>query len=886
MKIAEIGESVRQLVLAPNQDRFLYELLAAYGQPKASITRLESKDKGSYNLSTIDGAVLWKKKVLYATTPLDDVESYAKVLISSQATEKHAPRFVIVTNFARLYARDTKTGEELDIFFVELPKHFDFFLPWANMEKATVTPDNPADVKAAEKMAKLFDLIKSDNPTPDAKSNHSLNVFLSRLLFCYFAEDTGIFKDKLFTNKIQSQTSKDGSDVQEYLDKLFEALNTEDRKSVPDFLLEFPYVNGGLFADKHPSPSFRAKSRAILIECGAELDWSEINPDIFGSMIQAVVDVEHRSNMGMHYTSFDNIMKVIEPLFLNDLYANFEANKQNPKKLHELLARIRNINIFDPACGSGNFLIIAYKEIRKLEMEIFNQIAVHSKQSDLGLSGIKLSQFYGIELDDFAHEIATLAMWLAEHQMNLVYVKRFGKFMPTLPLKPSGKFICGNALRTEWKEVCDPADSEVYIVGNPPYLGARNQDESHKADLALVFNGSDDYKDSDYVTGWMLKAAEYIEGQNARFAFVTTNSISQGEQVSYLWPRIWRKGLEIFFAQQSFKWGNSAKRNAGVVCVIAGIRNFSKEPKYIHTNGLITRVQNINGYLTDGKNITVAKTKERISNLPAMMIGSMARDGGNLIMSDEEMRSITDAHPNSLPLFKKLTGTTEFIKGTNRWCLWIEDENRILAESIKPIRDRIAAVRAFRFESKAKTTNEYAKIPHKFAQRLYEERDSIVVPSTTSERRKYIPIGYMGPGVVITNSANAIYDASPFVFGLISSLMHMVWVRAVAGRMKTDYRYSVALCYNTFPFETSDTAKIKAITECALKLLSVREFYSDKSIEFLYDPETMPPELVRAHELLDKSVDAAYRSKPFFNEEERLEHLLATYALMTGRSDA
>ncbi|PPT93302.1 hypothetical protein XaraCFBP7407_18675 [Xanthomonas arboricola pv. arracaciae] len=573
MKIAEISESVRQLVLAPDQDRFLFDLLLAYGQPKASITRLESKDKGSYNLSTIDGTVLWKKKVLYATTPLDDVENYAQVLIASQATGKHAPRFVIVTNFDRLYSIDTNTEEKLDILFVELPKHFDFFLPWAGMEKAKHAPDNPADVKAAEKMAKLFDLIKADNPSEDPKANHSLNVFLSRLLFCYFAEDTGIFDEKLFTDKIQAQTSRDGSDVQAYLDQLFEHLNAEDRADSPNYLEKFPYVNGGLFAEKHPAPSFTTKSRAILIECGAELDWSEINPDIFGSMIQAVVDVKHRSTMGMHYTSFDNIMKVIEPLFLHDLYANFEASRDNPKKLYELLARIRKIKIFDPACGSGNFLIIAYKEIRKLEMEIFNQIASHSKQSDFGLTGIQLSQFYGIELDDFAHEVATLAMWLAEHQMNLAFVKRFGKFMPTLPLKPSGKFVHANALRREWSEICDPSDSEVYIVGNPPYLGARNQDEGQKSDLALVYNNSEDYKDSDYVSGWILKAADYIQGQNSRFAFVTTNSISQGEQVSYLWPRLWRKDLEIFFARQGFKWGNSAKRNAGVTCVIAGVRD-------------------------------------------------------------------------------------------------------------------------------------------------------------------------------------------------------------------------------------------------------------------------------------------------------------------------
>ena len=556
MKIAEIEENVRQLLLKLNKKQFLYELLLAYGKPKASIKRLEAEGPGGYNLSKQEGVVLWKKQVLYTATSAKDLESVVDDLLDSDSAEKHAPRFVVATNFDRIYAADTKTNDILDIAFVELQKNFDFFLPWAGMEKAQNVSDNPADVKAAEKMAKLFDLIKVDNPASDPKSVHSLNVFLSRLLFCYFAEDTGIFTSKLFSNSVESHTSKDGSDLQEYLQKLFKMLNTEDRSGLPAYLQAFPYVNGGLFAETHPVPKFSTKSRAVVIECGSDLNWSEINPDIFGSMIQAVVDVEQRGNMGMHYTSVTNIMKVIEPLFLNDLYAEFERRKDSAKKLVELQQRIAKIKIFDPACGSGNFLIVAYKELRKLEMEIFKQIAIASKKADFGFSGIQLSQFHGIELDDFAHEVALLAMWLAEHQMNLVFMERFGKVKPTLPLKPSGNIVCGNAARLDWNAVCPRGDdTEVYLLGNPPYYGAKKQSKEQKADIARVFHDSTTYKNLDYIACWFLLAARYIKGANVRAGFVTTNSVVQGDQVGLLWPSIFKQDVAISFGYQPFKWG-------------------------------------------------------------------------------------------------------------------------------------------------------------------------------------------------------------------------------------------------------------------------------------------------------------------------------------------
>lgn len=887
MKIAQIEENVKNVLLHSTQQDFLADFLLAFGKPKASISRLQVKGHASYNLSKDEHEVLWKNNVLYKFIKHDQLDSYIEEHADSDIVRKHKPRFIIATDFNTLVARDTRTEETLKIAFPELPNHVEFFLPWAGMEKATHTPDSPADVKAAEKMAKLFDMIRLDNPTKDVRFLHSLNVFLTRLLFCFFAEDTDIFSKDLFSNSIQSHTSEDGQDLSDYLASLFGVLNTEDRTKCPGYFRQFPYVNGGLFAEQHPVPKFSARSRSILIECGTELNWSEINPDIFGSMIQAVVDTDQRANMGMHYTSVTNIMKVIDPLFLRDLYEELEKSRANTRKLRELLIRLGKIKIFDPACGSGNFLILAYKELRKLEMEILNQISVNEKQADLGLSTISLSQFYGIELDDFAHEVALLSLWLAEHQMNLVFRQRFGKANPTLPLKPSGNILCDNAARVDWRTVCDNTSADpVYVLGNPPYLGARNQELDQKEDLRLVFDGHEDYKDSDYISTWILKGSIYIKEQNSSFAFVSTNSICQGEQVAYIWPRVWKEGLEIGFAHQSFKWSNNAKKNAGVTCVIIGVRNISNKPKILYGGSTRAAVSNISPYLTTGSDICVARTSSIISNLPLMSIGSMARDGGHLIMTEEEKNTILDQYPKSKPLLKRLTGTNEFITGVYRWCLWIEDEQLDLAMSIPPIKKRIQEVYKFRIESKAKTTNEYAKIPHKFAQRCYQNRHSIVVPSTTSERRQYIPIGYFEPGVVITNSANAIYDASPLVFGIVSSKLHIVWVRSIGGQLETRLRYAPEIVYNTFPFPSINKEQERQISEAALAVLAEREQHPDNNIEYLYDPDTMPESLRAAHAHLDSVIEKCFRTKPFVSDEERLEFMLKLYEKMTETEDA
>ncbi len=882
MNIALVEEKIRALVANFEQKSFIYDLLECYGKPKASITRLKMDGKGSYNLSKNDGEILWKKQVLFRSTNSDALLSIIDDIKHSDAVAKHQPRFVIVTNNSELLAIDTKTSDTLDVSIEELPTKFDFFLPWAGLEKYQTPPESSADIKAAETMAKLFDLLRENNPVKTAKEVHEQNVFLSRILFCFFAEDTGIFEPKLFTGHVASHTAVDGSDVAEYLSKVFEVMNMEERKGLPSYLADFPYVNGGLFADTLPIPAFNRKSRAILIESGG-LDWSEINPDIFGSMIQAVVHPDQRGNMGMHYTSVPNIMKVIEPLFLNELKEEFEKHADSKSKLEQLLLRLEHLKIFDPACGSGNFLIIAYKELRQLEMDIFTRLQELTKDGLIPLSRIKLSQFFGIELDDFAHEVAILSLWLAEHQMNMKFKEAFGQCDPALPLKSGGNIQCGNAVQVDWEALITPkADDELYILGNPPYLGARNQEPEQKEDLALVFEDDEEYKDSDYVCCWFIKAARLIAGMKAKYAFVATNSICQGEQVAYLWPRVFSYGLEIDFAYTSFKWSNFAKNNAGVTCVIAGVRNKADKSKLLFGQDSYKIVKNINPYLIEGKDVFVRRTSDVLSDFPPMVIGCMARDGGNLILKPEERDAIVAQYPNSAPLFRKLFGTQEFIDGNPRQCLWIEDAQLELARSIPPIKERIEACYAFRMKSKAKTTNGYAKIAHKFAQRVQSKGGSIIVPATSSERRHYVPIGYLDADVVITNSANVIYEQDPVLFGIIASKLHILWVRTVGGQLETRLRYSAEICYNTFPFPEVSDKKKQIVAEKAMAIVAIREAYPELSIEDLYDPDKMPTDLKLAHHELDIVVEQCYQVKPFYSDTERLECLFKLYEKMTG----
>jgi hypothetical protein len=872
MNITQIEENLQKIVKSFKKETFVFDLLLAYGVPKSTIKKLE----GGLNLSKVIGEIIWKKKLFYKLETKQDIHKLIAIVKADPKTKKHSPRFILITDNKTLLAYDTKTTDSLDIPILEIAKHFDFLLPLVGMEKAQHQNENPADVKAAEKMAKLYDEIKKDNPTKTHAEVHNLNVFLSRLLFCFFAEDTGIFDKGQFTLGIGSHTQLDGSDLNSYLDKLFEVMNTEHskRKKLPAYLEAFDYVNGGLFRNKHHAPIFTRRSRQAIIDSG-ELDWSAINPDIFGSMIQAVITPEHRGGLGMHYTSVPNIMKVIEPLFLNDLHEEFEAAKGNAKKLNTLLKRIGNIKIFDPACGSGNFLIIAYKELRRLEIKIFKSL------NTLALSNISLGNFYGIELDDFAHEVAILSLWLAEHQMNQEFFKEFGRTKPALPLKETGNIVHGNATRLSWEKVCPKNEAdEIYILGNPPYLGARLQSDEQKEDMAIVFKNKEGFNNLDYISCWFFKGKTFIESCLGKYAFVTTNSICQGTQVPLLWMHLLDKKTEIDFAYQSFKWKNNAKANAGVTVMVIGIRNISKAPKFIYNNNIKNTSKNISPFITDSDNIYVHDRRESISKLPEMTYGSMPNEGGFLILTEEEKNELLRENKLANKYLKKFTGAAEFIDSVNKFCIWINESEFKDAMQIESIRKRIDLVKKYRLESKRAATNKLAAKPFQFGEVRYKNTTAILVPQTTSENREYIPIGLLPAGTVISNAARIIYDATYWLFAVLNSKMHMVWVTAVAGRLETRIQYSNSLCYNTFPIPFIDEEKRKELESLAMLIIERREEYSEKTLAQLYDMDKMPVSLREAHHQLDLAIEKCYRSKPFESDEERLEYLFKLYKQM------
>lgn len=874
MNVTQIGQSVEDLVKSINQESFFYDFISCFGTPKATVKRLQ---EGGLNLSKNHGEILWKKKVFFKISNSIDLHLLIDSVKSDPKVTGHSPRFIIVTDFETFLSIDTKTGDSLDTPIIELDRHFDFFLPLAGMEKAQYQFENPADVKAAERMGKLYDEIKKDNSTDTEAEVHDLNVFLTRLLFCFFAEDTNIFEKSQFTHSVINHTQDDGSDLDSHFERLFQIMNlpNNDRVSLPAYLDSFPYVNGGLFRNQHGLPKFNRKSRQLIIESG-ELDWSAINPDIFGSMIQAVITPEHRGGLGMHYTSVPNIMKVIEPLFLNDFYEEFESAKGNPKLLRQLLNRLWKTKYFDPACGSGNFLIITYKELRKLEMKIFKEL------NEMALSNISLSQFYGIELDDFAHEVAMLSLWLAEHQMNQVFFKEFGRSKPALPLTAAGNIIHGNATRLDWGIVCPKhIGDEIYIMGNPPYLGSSMQDNTQKEDMALVFNGFNNYKNLDYISAWFIKGSKYIQNVNATFAFVSTKSICQGEQISMLWPSIFERKLEIGFAHTNFKWNNNAKANAAVIVIIVCIRNAnSAKRKYLYSENIKQLVRNINPYLAEGDNIIIYKRNKSLSNLPQMDYGTKTVDGGNLTLTKIEKDELIRKNPNAEIFVKRFIGSDEFLYDEERYCIWIENDNLELAKSIPDINHRINEVEKMRLNSKKEATKKLALTPHLFGEIRFKSAPSIIIPLTTSELREYIPIGFLSSSYVVSNSASVICNAEPWIFSIISSRIHMLWVKNIGGYLGTSIRYSSALCYNTFPFPTLNETQKSELEKHVYKVLEERESHSEKTLAQLYDPDKIPYGLRDALNLLDLAVERCYRSKPFESDEERLEYLFKLYEQM------
>lgn len=886
MKKSEIQDKLQTITIDVDETNFVYDFLSCFGLSKTTITRLR---KGDYNLSKNEGELLYKGKIFFKVDHSGHLINTIDELSKDDKILKQKPRFIVVTDFRTIVATDTKLKNNKEFPIAELGEQVDFFLPLSGAEIYRVSKDNKLDREAAYKLGELYDILVVDNPEWIAMGSHQLNIFLSRLLFCFFAEDTGIFLGKsMFTEALANNTRADGNDVDEFLSLLFKKLNTQpEHGDFPSYLRDFPYVNGGLFRDEITCPKFSRKARRILIDSG-ELDWSEINPDIFGSMIQAVADPAERSDLGMHYTSVENILKLIKPLFLDKLYEEFDKNRDHAKALNRLLIRLSKIKFFDPACGSGNFLIITYKELRNLEIQIIKRlIDLDKAQRKIHFTGLELSQFYGIEIKGFAHEMAILSLWLTEHQMNQIFVDElldYGKSKPILPLKESAHITQGNAARVAWETVCPThRGDEIYVIGNPPYLGARVQDGEQKADMDYVFHEFNKYRDLDYISIWFYKGSKYIEGKNAQLGFVSTNSISQGQQVALLWDKVLRAEIEISFAHLSFKWTNNAKGNAGVTVIILGLRNISSQPKYIFTESVAKPVKNINPYLLDAPNVVVAERMKPISDFAKMNFGNMANDGGHLLLTTEEKKLFVQKNSESKRFIKKFIGSLEFLRGIDKYCLWIEDDFKDEALSLKLIKERVEKTRQTRSTSKRTTTKKLAETPYKFAEIRHKSTDAIIVPRVSSERRPYIPLGFLDANTVISDSALAIYDAQPWLFGILHSKMHMVWVDAIGGKLKTDYRYSAKLCYNTFPFPPISDKQKETINQYVFSILDERAKYPEKTMAWLYNPESMPNGLKQAHQELDRAIERIYRLAPFASDEERLELLFKLYDEMTKK---
>nr|WP_313965957.1 DNA methyltransferase [uncultured Porphyromonas sp.] len=907
----EIESDLKQAFASPvSPSDIPYLLLATFGSSPAEIKRYR---EGKGTMRSFDGLLIKKLFCYRAVAESLQLGPTLEALKGEKLVESAQPKIIAVSDGSTLLAWDTREQESYENVLTGLWSDYRFFYPLMGVERCHTIAEVEADVRAAEKLGRLHDELRAHNDFATEGELHELNLFITRLLFCFFAEDTGIFPEGLFTNSIQQFTQLDGSDLGQYLESAFAIMDVEERTDRGNQLIQqFPYVNGGLFARHARVPTMSARSRKLILECGA-LNWRDINPDIFGSMIQAVADGDLRSSVGMHYTSVPNIRKVIDPLFLDDLRATYTTlQKQEQEAEHafrlgqikqrelqdrrkkllplcdSLLDRIGRMRFFDPACGSGNFLIITYKELRLLEMDILSLKrscqGLATGMDFVGDSVISIGQFYGIELLDFPHEVAKLSLWLAQHQMNKLLQERFGYLIPALPLKNIEGIRLGNACTLDWEEVCPHSpEDEVYIFGNPPYLGSRVQEASHKADMALVFKGEPKYKDLDYICCWFAKAARFIQGTKAQVAFVSTNSITQGLQVPLLWNILNKYGVEIGFAHTSFKWTNNAKGNAGVTVIILSLRSPSSAPKYLYTPKGMQIVDNISPYLIDAPSLVIeGLTKPLNGDSPQMYFGNMPNDGGALIINEKEREHLI-AQDNRLKRFiRPLVGAQELVRGLRRYCLRIVDRELEEAKQSPEIVRRLAQIQEFRSKSTEISTRMKAQTPHRFYFSAHKESPRIIIPAHTSEVREYIPMDYQTDGkTIVLNSALAVYDAPMWLFAVLTSRMHMAWMRTIGGKLETRYRYSAQICYNTFPFPRLSKQVCSQLEAAAEEVLLCRADYVGKTLAELYDPKTMPEPLRQAHAEVDRLVDACYRSEGFASDEERLAELFRRYASAT-----
>ncbi len=911
---------------------FLIEFFEVFGISRKRVSTFEHKVK---KLDDSSGYIdlLWKGTILIEMKSrgknLD--KAYQQAIDYTHGLKQHElPKYILICDFEDFRLYDLEDGKIIEFKLNDLVnnvRHFGYLLGY---QKKVYKEQDPANIQAAELMGKLHDRLKEIG-----YEGHPLEVYLVRLLFCLFAEDTTIFDKQQFQDFIEQRTNEDGSDLAPKLQELFQVLNTANVKrfkNLDEQLTEFPYVNGKLFEEILPMASFDKKMRQALLDC-CVIDWSKISPAIFGSMFQSVMNPTERRNLGAHYTSEKNILKLIKPLFLDELWQEFETIRGNKNKLPEFHKKLSTLKFLDPACGCGNFLVITYRELRLLELEILRSLNKHGQQVlDIeSIIWLNVDQFYGIEYEEFPARIAEVAMWLIDHQMNMLVSNEFGQYFARLPLKKSAKIVHGNALQIDWKSLIKNELIEIiannttiklnepipeyttvniktenltiiderpdineqiqvrntfdYILGNPPFLGKSNQDAVQKADMEKVFSGYKGTGVLDYVTAWYLKAATLIQNTKTKVAFVSTNSISQGEQVGILWNILFNQyQIKIHFAHQTFSWKNEAKGNAAVHVVIIGFANYDTNNKSIFEYENIKgepheiKTRNINPYLLEGKDFAISTRSKPICEVPEMNYGSMANDGGNLLLSDDAKNELLSNDPKAIKFIRPFLGSQEFINSIKRWCIWLKDASPNEYSKHIEIIKRVQSVKEYRLKSTRLATKKLSDYPMLFGEIRQPDTNYLLIPGVSSENRKYIPIGYLSQDIIASDLARTIPNASLYLFGVLTSISHMTWVRFVCGRMKSDYRYSNSLVYNNYPWPENPTEKqINTIEEKAQKVLDVRAEFSESSLADLYNPLTMPPALVKAHNELDKAVDLAYRSQPFTSEANRMVFLFELY---------
>nr|WP_295976967.1 DNA methyltransferase [uncultured Agrobacterium sp.] len=912
MNAVEIEEAISALAERPfDAEEFPYAFLEAFGNKETTLKRLR---KGESNKSDL-GGVLQTNNIHIVTCKPGDVTRTLEALKTSPATARAKARFVLATDGDLLEAEDLTTDDApISCTYADFPNHFGFFLPLAGITTVKQVRESSFDIRATSRLNRLYVELLKDNPEwGTAQRRHDMNHFLARLIFCFFAEDTDIFNGiGMFTSAIERMSARDSSNTQEVISELFRAMNTKTAEraaaGLPRWADAFPYVNGGLFSGSTDVPRFSRIARSYLLHIGS-LDWKKINPDIFGSMIQAVADDDERGALGMHYTSVPNILKVLNPLFLDDLREKLEEAGDNARMLLNLRKRMSRIRVFDPACGSGNFLVIAYKEMRAIEAEINRRRDEADQRTE-----IPLTNFRGIELRDFPAEIARLALIIAEYQCDVLYRGQKEALRDFLPLDAQNWITCGNALRLDWLSICPPTGTgvkhhaddlfhtptnqaeidfeneggETYICGNPPYLGSTWQSDEQKSDLQAIFERqTKSWKSLDYVAGWFMKAAEYGTKTDAVVAFVSTNSICQGQQVPILWPLIFKTGHEIAFAHTSFKWSNLASHKAGVTVVIVGISRSTGVIRRLFStaeNGTTIEKQTdqINAYLVSGIDVIVAPISKAKDGRGLMEWGNKPTDGGYFFFTADERKDLLNSVPAADPFIKRFLGAQEFIRGQERYCLWINDSQRGEAERIPEIKRRIEGVAKVRAESKAAETRPAAAFPHRFRQiQSVAKRYSLVVARVSSENREYLPIGLEDKHTIIGDRNFALYDAPLWNMALIASRLHWVWIGTVCVRMRTDFSYSNTLGWNTFPVPVLTEKNRADLTRCAEDILLAREAHFPATIADLYDSEAMPDDLRAAHERNDEALERIYIGRRFKNDTERLEKLFELYTKMS-----